>query len=54
MAPFGCKDTASALNSTDNLAISKSLWFNIKVATILLLHQFTADAPLSSGESRGE
>jgi hypothetical protein len=38
MAAFGSKNMASALNSTDNLAISQSLWFDIKVATILLLH----------------
>jgi hypothetical protein len=54
MAPSGSKNTASALKSTDDLAISKSLSFDIKVATILLLHPCTADAPLSSGESRGE
>jgi hypothetical protein len=54
MAPFGSKNMASALNSRDNLAILKSLWFDIKVATILLLHPCTADAPLSSGESKGE
>jgi hypothetical protein len=50
MAPFGCEDTASLRNSTDNFAISKSLWFNIKVEKALLYHPLTVYAMQYNGK----
>jgi hypothetical protein len=46
MAPCGCQDMASKVDSTAKVAIFKSFWLKITAQTTLLLYSLTANAPL--------